>query len=200
MSPRFEDPLEKIRQAQEGRSSVGGLPGETAASPSPRGAGLTREARELLAARFPELKDEAGYSGEEEESLLPPILEEDRMLSGLSYLAWFLVPPIILLSDKKNEPYVRFHALQGLFTGLAVSLASLVMLIFAWLFSLILARAEMAGGVIYVIIISVIAFLHLVLLGLVAFFAWRAHNGRYFRLPILAGLADHFTPESFQRF
>jgi len=45
-----------------------------------------------------------------------------------------------------------------------------------------------------------VALIHLVMIGLVVFFAYRAHSGRYFRLPLVAGLADRFTPEGFQRF
>lgn len=186
MSPKFEDPLEKLRQAASSSAS-----GE----------------REIVSrigrlAQSPPAAAEPPAGGEENDgALLPALLEEDRMLSGLSYIAWFLVPPIVLLTEKKSEPYLRFHALQGLFTGIAFSLASAVMLLFAWLLSLIFAKAgSVPSAAVYVIIFSALALVYLALIGFVFFFAWRAHVGIFFRLPLIASIVDRYTPENFREY
>ena len=44
--------------------------------------------------------------------LLPPIESQDTMLSALSYPLGFFVSPFLLFSKKKEDSFVRFHAIH----------------------------------------------------------------------------------------
>lgn len=68
--------------------------------------------------------------------LLPPLEPQDSMLAGMAYPFWFAISPYLLLGQKKQEPFVRFHAMQSVVVGSIATMLTLLMLIIgAFLFS-----------------------------------------------------------------
>jgi uncharacterized membrane protein len=43
-----------------------------------------------------------------------PQADNDKLLGALSYIFWFLVPIIILVTDMKNSRFAKAHAYQGI--------------------------------------------------------------------------------------
>ncbi|MFH1453112.1 MAG: hypothetical protein ABIH00_03930, partial [Armatimonadota bacterium] len=66
--------------------------------------------------------------------ILPPINEEDKFIAALSYPFWFVVSWLILITDKKKEPFLFCHAYQSLFLGLFLTVATLLLFIIITLF------------------------------------------------------------------
>lgn len=49
------------------------------------------------------------------------IKREDRLLGALAYPFWYVVFPLIYLApDKREHPFLRYHAYHGLLTGLGL--------------------------------------------------------------------------------
>ncbi len=67
--------------------------------------------------------------------LLPPIESQDTMFSALSYPLGFFVSPFLLFSNKKDDSFVRFHAIQGLVVNVIVTVIALLCLVFLFLIS-----------------------------------------------------------------
>lgn len=138
-----------------------------------------------------------GDGGRREVSLdeiLPPLSEEDRMLSGLCYLAWPLAPILVLWGPRGQDPFVRFHALQGLALG-ALSLGGAGLSgALAWLILWLLpGRALALSGLIGLGIFLGGVFLALLLVSFILYAAWRAAQGQLFHLPWLGGWAEART-------
>ena len=58
------------------------------------------------------------------------------MLSGMAYPFWFAISPYLLMGQKKQEPFVRFHAIQAVVVGsIATMITLLILIIGAFLFS-----------------------------------------------------------------
>ncbi len=141
------------------------------------------------------------------DEILPPLSEDDRMLSGLCYPLWFLACPYVLLTNKKNELFLYFHALQGLFYGAGVtviSFFSVLFVYFAFFFrttnNLINPDArfdtQMTLSTLSVLMLSLILFLVVLALFLTMYFGWKASVGKIFRLPVIGSLAyDRMSQE-----
>jgi len=118
--------------------------------------------------------------------ILPPLEEEDKMLAALSYPFWFIVSWMILLSGKKREPFVKFHAIQSLFFGASMTLGALLLIILFYLFTKAFpALMTVATGVIFIIFFLILMLLLLADLLLFFYFAFLAYNGKDFRIFII---------------
>jgi uncharacterized membrane protein len=105
---------------------------------------------------------------------------ESRLLAALGYPLW--IPAlIVVLTDMKKDPYMRYHGWQALFWGLA------------WL----------AVWVVFSILTSVLWFIFLPLLFLLPllwlavlvvsiWFAVRAYNGERFEIPVVTNFARRY--------
>lgn len=62
--------------------------------------------------------------------ILPPVEPQDTMLAAMAYPFWFILSPYIIYSEKKEEPFVKFHAMQALALGAVISIIALVILLF----------------------------------------------------------------------
>lgn len=100
----------------------------------------------------------------------------DANIAGaLSYL---FVPAIVFLAIEKDSQFVRFHAFQGLFLGLA-SIASVIAINILWLLP----------------VLGWFALALYPLSALLFFVAWlistiKAFQGERFKLPVLGDLAE----------
>lgn len=140
-----------------------------------------------------------------QQEILPPITEDDRMLSGLVYPLWPLVAPIVLFSSKRTEPYLHYNALQALALGGVSTGGALLVFLLTWFCmwlmpgSFITFSAIMGIGLFTLVVFIIIFYLTLVL-----FIAWRVANGKFLRLPFLGTWAEkrmqrnlNITPESY---
>ncbi len=52
---------------------------------------------------------------------IQPATDNDKLISALGYIFWFIVPIVVLVTEMKNSAFNRIHAFQGLvFGGVAV--------------------------------------------------------------------------------
>ncbi len=113
------------------------------------------------------------------------------MISGLCYPLWPIVPPMVLLGARRQEPFVHFHALQGLALGLVSVVGSGLLVGLMWLILQVLPGGSPAfSGVIGLMVFSsgflVLGFY----LSFLLYTAWRASSGRFLRLPFLGSWAE----------
>lgn len=123
--------------------------------------------------------------------ILPPLSEEDRMISGLCYPFWLLVPPLVLLGSRREEPFVHFHALQSLALGAVSTVGTFLLVGLVWAVMVILPGSNpMVSGVVGVSVFILGFFLLFFYLTFLFYTAWRAASGRFLRLPFLGGWAE----------
>lgn len=123
--------------------------------------------------------------------VLPPITDEDKMLSGLSYPLWPIAPAFILYSSKREDPFLYFHALQGLAFGVASTIAAgLVGLVVALLFRIMPGSSTLLSGIMGIVVFTggILGLLAIFLAAL--FLGWRASAGELLRLPVLGDWAE----------
>jgi len=94
-------------------------------------------------------------------------------------LCWALYPisSIVFILIEKEDRYVRFHAYQSLFFGIAVIVASIISsILVVILIGIILGPLVMIGGLIIWV------------LGMV-----KAYNGETWKLPIIGDMAEEYA-------
>lgn len=124
--------------------------------------------------------------------LLPPIAEDDKMLSGLTYPLWPFIVPIVLYGPRREEPYVHFNALQSLALGAATLACTVVLGMVTWLiFFLLPATAIAISGIIGLVVFIVLVFLACFYCTVIVYIAWRAANGAFMKLPIIGQWAEN---------
>ncbi len=97
------------------------------------------------------------------ESMNNEITSDDKLWAALSYIISPLLGIIVLLmEDKKNRPFLRFHAVQSIAAGIAL----IVVLP-------ILATVTFGCG-------SILGFI-------VFYWAYKAYQGEYVEIPFLTG-------------
>ncbi len=123
--------------------------------------------------------------------ILPPLSEEDRMLSGLCYPLWPLAAPMVLLGARREEPFVHFHALQGLALGLLSSGGCLLLAAVIWVILKVLPGGSPTfSGIVGLGVFSG-GFFVLAFYGSFLFYtAWRVGDGRFLRLPLVGTWAE----------
>lgn len=102
-------------------------------------------------------------------------------MAALAYPFWFIVFPLVYMTpDKRNVPFLKFHAYQGAALGLCgvagLSLVRTVLsLMFRWfiLFDILL--------------FPLLKILEWVVLMLVVYGAISAFSGKYAEIPVLSG-------------
>ncbi|RMG48486.1 MAG: hypothetical protein D6718_01760 [Acidobacteria bacterium] len=125
-----------------------------------------------------ELPPDPPLESEASEVAPPTLGDEDRILLAFAYLGPLVLVPLF----GSRDPFVRWHARQGLWLTVAAAAVAVLLYPFHWLFSLVpvLGRlflaAELLVGLGY--------------LALVALAIARALDGGRFRIPWLADLAD----------
>jgi uncharacterized membrane protein len=99
-----------------------------------------------------------------EELQTPEISSDDKLWAALSYIFTPLVPIIMLLiEEKKNQAYIKYHAVQAL-----------------------------ATGVVLIIVVPIIATVTLgcgsILWLIVFYWAYKAYQGEMFNIPVITNL------------
>lgn len=104
------------------------------------------------------------------------------MLAGLCYPFWMCVPFFVLASSKREDPFLLFHAMQGLALGLLSCLVSILGILFLWLaFSSLPTSYIMASGLIGVVLVMAALGFGALCFGIAIFFGWQASSGRFLR-------------------
>lgn len=97
-----------------------------------------------------------------------PQEDNDKLIGALSYVFWILVGIIILVTDMKNKPILKFHAYQSITLGLV--------LMVLWIIASALS-------------IVIIGFCLMPVLFLIPFYpAYLAYSKGPFRLPMITDL------------
>lgn len=123
--------------------------------------------------------------------ILPPLSEEDRMISGLCYPFWLLVPPLVLLGSRREEPFVHFHALQAVALGAISTVGTVLLVGLVWAVMVVLPGSNpTVSGVVGVSVFAFGFFLLFLYLTFLFYTAWRAASGRFLRLPFLGAWAE----------
>ena len=123
--------------------------------------------------------------------ILPPYHEDDRMLSGLAYPLWPFICPIILLGEKKKEPFVHFHAIQALAVGVLSLAGAIVISIVTFLLLWLLPSSFVTfSGFVGLTVFLVVTFAFFFWFAVIIYIAWQASSGNFLRLPFLGQWAE----------
>jgi len=100
------------------------------------------------------------------------ITDDDKLWALLSYLLWPLGSILVaLMEDKKERPYIKYHAIQAAGLGVALLVLSLI------LACVLAAITFFIGG-----ILGCCGFVPLLVL---FYYAYLAYQGDYFEIPYL---------------
>lgn len=140
-----------------------------------------------------------------QQDILPPLTEDDRMLSGLVYPLWLFLGPIVLYGSKKDEPYLHFNALQAIALGVSSLVGSLAVFLVTWFLMWLLPGAFITmSAILGMVVFTAVLLAVLFYLTLILFIAWRVANGKFLRLPFIGLWAEkkmqqdlNITPESY---
>lgn len=113
------------------------------------------------------------------------------MLAGLPYVVWPIGSAFILLSRKKEEPFLNYHAWQALLAGgvMAVTLAVLTLALFLF-FRVMPGSTHYASVTFGLLVMCGGGALLLGVLLAALFLGWRATEGEMLRLPVLGDFAE----------
>ncbi|MFH1453205.1 MAG: hypothetical protein ABIH00_04400 [Armatimonadota bacterium] len=118
--------------------------------------------------------------------ILPPINEEDKFIAALSYPFWFVVSWLILITDKKKEPFLFCHAYQSLFLGLFLTVATLLLFIIITLFfGLTSFMASMFTSFILLGTVLVLIVIVMAEFAILLYLAYMASMGKMIRVPYI---------------
>lgn len=135
---------------------------------------------------------------------LPPLQSQDSMLAAMCYPAGIVVSPYILITEKKEDPFVMFHAIQGLVLNAAyailLSLGFLMMFFYAKLSppaTKILSNSAggwgnsyMSSGCFFIAMISGGFLIMLLLFIVLMICSGKVWNGEDIRIPFLGKMIE----------
>ncbi len=138
--------------------------------------------------------------------ILPPMEEGDTMIAALGYPFWYIVSPIILLTRKRDEPFMKYHALQALIFGAALVVVQIILfLIMTGIFSCVPSlkgiirdgyvwKGYMEKGCFFLSVFVIVILVYLVMMSFVLYFAFKAFRGDHFRIPFIGAMLEkkHF--------
>lgn len=93
-----------------------------------------------------------------------PLNDTNKILAALAYILGWLAIIIAILEPAKEDPFLKFHAWQAFFLGLAIVVVSMVTFGIGGLLMFILA----------------------------IYYAIQAYSGKYFEIPVVYGLAKKY--------
>jgi uncharacterized membrane protein len=130
--------------------------------------------------------------------ILEPFNEEDKMLAALMYPFWFVVSWMVLLSAKKQEPFLRFHALQSLVFGGATAIGYVIFTFVVYLIFKVLSllpfmrSTSPVVGLVFMLFFIVWIIGLLALAGLCLYYASLAAKGEVFKIFYLGNLVEQW--------
>lgn len=108
--------------------------------------------------------------------------EKEKWLSAMSYTGLWVTGLIIYLVVDKNEKNVRYHAMQAIVFGIAVTAISIILSILQWVF--VFSRTlwwffATIGWIYWILVIIAIVIL-----------AIRAYKGEKVKIPMASEIAE----------
>ncbi|MGV8124093.1 MAG: DUF4870 domain-containing protein [Candidatus Xenobiia bacterium LiM19] len=134
--------------------------------------------------------------------ILPPMEEGDTMIAALGYPFWYIVSPLILFTRKREEPFMKYHALQALIFGAALVVAQIILfLIMIGIFSCVPSlkgiirdgyvwKGYMEKGCFFLSVFVIVILIYCVMLSIVFYFAYKAFRGDHFRIPFIGVMLE----------
>lgn len=140
-----------------------------------------------------------------EQETAQPAEKDSNLFAALSYFLGPLVAVIIYLL-KKEDRFVRFHALQSVVTSVALSLLSIVLIPVIWVIMIIgmgvgVAGAAAAKGgtglavfpLLWMGMMALIAIPSLIVLVIYILAAWNAFQGKIYKIPIVGAFVEKYV-------
>ncbi|MEW6748803.1 MAG: DUF4870 domain-containing protein [Candidatus Micrarchaeota archaeon] len=106
------------------------------------------------------------------------VSSEDKLWGALAYLIGLIVPVFVLLTDKKQVRFLRFHSYQSLFLSVAMVV-----------FYIALAIVNLVLGLIAGLLALLLLPLYFLPPLAILFMVWQAFQGKPYKLPLLGDLA-----------
>jgi uncharacterized membrane protein len=62
-----------------------------------------------------------------EQPISPEITQDDKIWAALGYPIWLIALIMLLMEDKKNRPFIKYHAVQSLTLAVVITIASIIL-------------------------------------------------------------------------
>lgn len=113
------------------------------------------------------------------------LTDNDKLIAALSYIFWF-VALIPLLTEGKNRPFQKYHAIQALVLNIAlwIIVVSLICIV-GFGGSIVLGIITAPLGGMGAVIGPCCTVCPLLLCLIVFYYAYLAYQGKYFEIPVL---------------
>jgi uncharacterized membrane protein len=124
----------------------------------------------------PQYGGQSPYGGGPPLGEVQPQEENDKLIAAGAYVFWLLIGIVILVTDLKNKPFLRFHAYQSITFG--------IVMFVAW---------SIAGVLSFVLIgLCIMPVLFLIPF----YFAYLAYSKGVFRIPLVTNLTYSIFKET----
>lgn len=130
-----------------------------------------------------------------EAAAAPAKSSDNNLIAALCYIPifWigFFVSLFVLLTEKKENKFLKFHAIQALMFMIIGGIVFVCLWIVLVILSMVLAAVTYGLGGLCVMIVMLV----MLLVYVVAFFfcAWKAYQGEEYELPVLGGFARKYV-------
>ena len=106
------------------------------------------------------------------------VSSEEKLWGALTYIIGIIMPLLVLLTDKKESRFLRFHSYQSLFLSAA-------MVVFYIGLAIVNVIVGFIAGLLALLLLPLYFLPALALL----FMAWQAYQGKPYRLPVIGNFA-----------
>ncbi|MEW6231061.1 MAG: DUF4870 domain-containing protein [Chloroflexota bacterium] len=109
------------------------------------------------------------------ESMPGEITDQDKLMAALSYPIGFIVSLIILLTEGKNRPFQKYHAVQSLIFDIVLWV---VIIVLSCVITPLLGAVTLGVG-------AFCGFCPFLLWFITLYYAYLAYQGQYFTIPVI---------------
>ncbi len=120
--------------------------------------------------------------------------DESKIFAALSYVLGLLIA-VLLYLFKKEDPFVKYHAIQAILFDVVVSVVSTILIVGAIVIGLVLGVTSGGAGLgLGVILFYAFILLYAVVMFVVRLiFAYKAYTGKRFKIPIIGNQAEKMS-------
>ena len=119
-----------------------------------------------------------------------PANDTSKIMAALSLLIWPVAVFAILAEPYKNEKFVKFHAIQGLGLGLALTIVSWILSsLFSMMFWTLSSLAFLGLISTLLWLVDLVIFIYLIMM------AMKVYNGSYVEIPVVFGFVKSYIGE-----
>ena len=119
-----------------------------------------------------------------------PANDTSKIMAALSLLIWPVALFAILAEPYKSEKFVKFHAIQGLGLGLALTIVSwLLSSLFSMMFWTLSSLAFLGLISTLLWLVDLVIFIYLIMM------AMKVYNGSYVEIPVVFGFVKSYIGE-----